>query len=130
MTAWVNFLVSGSVPNNLERLLIVRGVLQVVRLPVDFVFFRVRPDGSIPDTDVMLPGYAFAKRELKARQKAIAAHEVLLPQKNVKLTPRIWKKWKAPPQGAIKHKKQTVTCVSTALHAWCSCSCDATIHGT
>lgn len=59
-------------------------MLQVVKLPTDFVFFRVRPNGSIAEPDYLLPGYELAKRELNARQIAVNANQVTLPRKKRK----------------------------------------------
>ena len=67
-------------------------VLQVVKLPVDFVFFRVRANGDIGDPDYLLPGFAMARAQIRARMAAYRAGMVPLPPKNAK--PKKFRTWR------------------------------------
>ena len=69
-------------------------MLQVVKLPIDFVFFRVRANGAIADPDYLLPGYEVARQRIKERMEAYKAGLVPLPETNAKPRKFSWKQHK------------------------------------
>jgi hypothetical protein len=63
-------------------------------LPVDFVFFRTRSDGSIADLDYLLPGFEQAKREIVARKRKVRIGEVKVPVEGEVASRHTWKQAK------------------------------------
>ena len=66
-------------------------VLQVVRLLVDFVFFRVNTDGHIVHADEALPGFMMARAQVKKRLALYEAGQV--PQSKEKAKKQKFQSW-------------------------------------
>ena len=78
--------------------------MQVVKLPADYVFFRVRSDGSIPEPDYLLPGYEFAKQEIAARKEALAAGKVAVPNGDTVPRRHTWRMSKTSRAGQARKR--------------------------
>ena len=77
--------------------------VQVIKLPADYVFFRVRSDGSIPEPDYLLPGYDFAKDEIKDRQAELKSGHTAVPDGSIP-KPHTWKMSKGSRAGKSRQR--------------------------
>lgn len=83
------------------------------------MFFRVRPDGSIPDTDYLISGYNQARLEIADRQHKIETHEVQLPAEPDSLNPYTWKRSKGSAAGRAREQFIAEQSRQAARYACC-----------
>jgi hypothetical protein len=113
----------------MQRLLQHVGAVQVVKMPLDFVFFRVRPGGSIAETDQLLPGYDLAKREIAVRMWQVKTGKVTVPAPEEETkTKHTWKAGKGGVAGKMRQHIEKLKQSLRRVHALLCISLSSCIH--